>query len=310
MKKFLKIHLPSISFAFFIISNPLSASNVGGSSTILEHSTYSQEFLSVVEDSPKNTHVLSFGGDASPVKRSLIYGEQLCYPTVTMLHPYNPTDGERISCGIAGVPLVASFPPALKKSLPSSIQQLLNNEKVQDADLKIFFYAQDFPWNDKISICLRPHYATEPDAPTFGATKNRDITAGVFNIREEGSVTLEGQRNTSRTSSISTHPGEASLTILSPNNLHVTGLNSQKGQSFWSYVGYKQDSGKPSAIVTLHSILTDDEYKTLSGALQSTFGDDPKDQIEEKIYRLIHDTQANIPSFDEGRKLMAEYLSQ
>ena len=46
------------------------------------------------------------------------------------------------------------------------IKDAIQEKKIGSDQLKIFLCMQNFPWNGKQIICLRPHYALEPNAIT------------------------------------------------------------------------------------------------------------------------------------------------
>jgi len=121
---------------------------------------------------------------------------------------------------------------------------------------------QNFPWNEKQTICLRPHYALEPNA----ITKNYKDIISFF----------KGQRSTFPQFyldifQVHTHSQKDGCTIVSPNNLHIdwdqkfdlktgkTIFDVQKGTVFWSYLDYEDqdDNQRDKGIATLHLIIND-----------------------------------------------------
>jgi hypothetical protein len=241
------------------------------------------------------THVLCPGNFAEDrTAPSRVY-EGLNYPKGVMIHPYNPVDGERINAGLISVPLSMFLPTEYRDNLPDSIKRMLLTGNINPQRTQIMVIAQNFPWIDGTQLSYRPQYGSDPNAPAKApkgrpVNSARNIVAGIVNstnnevtlsdlvVRPGGNpnngadyVEVPKLINSFNPFTVSTHSDaniDESDVVLSGIAPHVKGLTS-RGQSFWSFFGYKADDGQNSAFATLHLVLNDDQLEVMQRILQA-----------------------------------------
>jgi len=232
-----------------------------------------------------------------------IYGSTLVYPKAPLMHPYHPQNGERINDGVANVPLQVHFPTSIRNALPDSIRRELELNHVTNDCLKILAVGQNFPWERGTIVCFRPQYATEPSGTELGYNKTRQLRLGLFNSEENRVFFTGHQPNELINIGLSAHPTSNAdqRTILSGSQPEIQGLAPDRGTSFWSYVGYRddQDLNKYKAIVTLHWLLSDRQETALSEIIRGL----PAKPSEADLENLIPILGTNPDFLNEGEHI-------
>jgi hypothetical protein len=232
-----------------------------------------------------------------------IYGSTLVYPKAPLIHPYHPQNGERINDGVANVPLQVHFPTSIRNALPDSIRRELELNHVTNDCLKILAVGQNFPWERGTVVCFRPQYATEPSGTELSYNKVRQLRLGLFNSEENRVFFTGHQPNELINIGLSAHPTSNAdqRTILSGNQPEIQGLAPDRGTSFWSYVGYRddQDLNKYKAIVTLHWLLSDEQETALSEIIRRL----PAKPTEADLKNLVTTLGTNPTLLNEGEHI-------
>jgi len=244
-----------------------------------------------------------YEGDPHYNENKGIYGSTLVYPKAPLIHPYHPQNGERINDGVANVPLQVHFPTSIRNALPDSIRRELELNHVTNDCLKILTVGQNFPWKRGTVVCFRPQYATEPSGTELGYNKAKQLRLGLFNSEENRVFFTGHQPNELINIGLSAHPTSNAdqRTILSGNQPEIQGLAPDRGTSFWSYVGYRddQDLNKYKAIVTLHWLLSDGQETALSEIIRRL----PAKPTEADLKSLVTTLGINPTLLNEGEHI-------
>ncbi len=197
-------------------------------------------------------------------------------PQAPVFHPYHPAGDDpnpgphaRDGIGIVSTPFAARLHGGHFAALPQSVIAALAAENINPANVDINIVEQNMPWTPNTQILFRPHYWTDPAAPTFGNynTANQ-VRAGLFET--DGGLSIAGQAPGAMGAyGISVHPGpeqagRGPVVVSSPDNMAVLGLGHLNSTSGWSVVRNGQ-----RAAVTLHLALNDDDHETFQNCMLS-----------------------------------------
>lgn len=195
-------------------------------------------------------------------RRSAIY-DTLNLPQAPVFHAYNPDgvsggrDGNRAGHFITECLLNLKLPTAnYYDVLPDAIKNQLQLWNLAPAALDILVVSQDYQYDgvtpaDGVYL-YRPHYWTDPDAPTVGNHHgNHALTAGVY-LADPG-VTFSGrQPGVVFNFNITTHgPGPI---LASPHSEPMGGFDVNTSTGLWSLV-HEPATGRAAA--TLHQLYND-----------------------------------------------------
>ncbi|GAO98449.1 hypothetical protein Cva_01109 [Caedimonas varicaedens] len=247
------------------------------------------------------------------------------FPKIPIIHPYHINGVSRPDCddGRPTIPLVAHLPAIMTDLLPQGIKDAIQKKEIGSNQLKIFLCMQNFPWNEKQLVCLRPNYALEPNA----VTKNykdikRNIRAGLFHDNANLAF-LKGKGqlrpNYLDIFQVHTHSRKDGYTVASPNNLHIdwdqkfdsktgkTLFDVQKGTVFWSYLDYEDqdDNQRNKGIATLHLIINDAQRTDISEHFKNLFehhAPHPDDDIN-TLKQWVIDPLSELQSFQNTVQL-------
>lgn len=207
-------------------------------------------------------------------RRSAIY-DVLNLPRAPVFHAYNPdgfsggADGNRGGHFVTEYSLNLQFPTATYyQVLPDAIKSQLQLWNLAPANLDILVVSQDYQYDgvtpaDGVYL-FRPHYWTDPDAPTMGNyNQNHALIAGIY-LADPG-VTLSGNLpGTVFNFNITTHgPGPV---VASPNNAPMAGFDVNASTGLWSLV-YEPATGRAAA--TLHLLVNDADQEELAALTET-----------------------------------------
>jgi hypothetical protein len=183
-------------------------------------------------------------------------------PQAPVFHPYdligdhNLREGKMAPQFSFNLQLPADFFEVLPPSVAARIAALgIPREQVD-----IFWVVQDQPWTGE-PLLFRPHYWTDPQAPSQGVYhQNRKVHAGLFEAPP--GIHFRGHRPEDFVAAdLSVHgPEHGAGTILAspPGVLVMEGLDHRRSASFWTLT----QSGHRAA-ATLHALLNDADQAAL-----------------------------------------------
>ena len=239
--------------------------------------------------------------DSFPGRRSQTYSA-FALPKAPLFHPYH------LLSGVAGdlrdelkpfcqVNLNLKLPLSFQEALPATIKQQIKAWGVNRNHVQIFCVSQNQPWN--APMLFRPHYWAAPDSPSHSPTYGKDFTIRVGLFEADPSVHFTGHTPGEIIEApISLHPGEHDVTVASPDNMAVSGLDPLRSQCFWTFteiVAAKSAHGQSAA--TLHLLLNDADQTALEGLMLGSHN------LRELISNLERSSLAGTPMVAELKKL-------
>ena len=197
--------------------------------------------------------------DFPSLRRTAQY-ESLAYPKAPIFHPYHPLeDGSLRHAKVASqITLNLQLPESFRPALPDSVQAKLKELGLAPGQVDILVVSQDQPWTAGTPMLFRPHYWTDPEAPSHGTyDTHTTVHAGFFEA--EPGVQFHGYPHGAFIQqAISVHPGDGGVIVSSPDVMGVAGLDPGHSQAFWTLTL----NGKRAA-ATLHLILEDKDQDAL-----------------------------------------------
>jgi hypothetical protein len=191
------------------------------------------------------------------------------FPNMPYFAPYDPNGAApaniRINEGITSFPLVIRLPgKKFGGNLPYSLKQQLIKDGIVAENMTIGVVAQNIPFTNATQLCFRPHTFIYPEAQAAMAphTESRQsVEIGIFESERKQAKLSGHDQNTMHTEEVNVHPDQQGQTLLSPNNMHLSGVTQNNPDSFYTYTRY-QDNGLKAAIC-LHILMNDAQHTFL-----------------------------------------------
>ena len=196
----------------------------------------------------------------------------LALPNMPYFMPYDPMDGARINHGITSFPLVMRLPALqLGGNLPQTLLQQLGRDGIANGNVTINVILQNLPFLADTRLCFRPHTAIDTIAPgrsdLVAYNREQNIRVGIF---ESGDRVRFVDRiiNQVHDDAISLHTGDRNAyTVLSPDNLHTSGVAFNNPASLYTYTAYDAN-GARNAIICLHLLMSDGQHTAVTEGLR------------------------------------------